>query len=302
MSEDKADGGRTKVEQRIEFRSVRDLPVVVVTKDELLLIAEQFEGRALPIARSLWLSMLELADVGAEFVATRRDVADRAGVSKRVLDEYVPRFIDAEMLTVELQQDERGKSLPSRFVLSGVQQRGRATLGIPPSSSSSKTPADGDEEQRGGTEPHPPGGIGSWEGVEPSIAADAQTFLKAKRREHGRIVTEPEMLCAAHALTAWNRNMGSEFGLGSQLQRIVGQVRDHPSWPPDKYVRLVDSAWRLKWWENSGRGRRPTPAVVFGNANVFEQVALDAAAEAAGKAPADTPERRSRFARTVEPE
>lgn len=296
--EDNQGSGQTRVESRMRIRDVRELPTVTVTKEELSVIAEHFPGRALPIARSMWQGFVQLADGSAEVVATRREVGDVSGVSKRVVDEYVPRFVDAGMLGVTLEHDAKGKSLPSTFVLLGVQQRGRGTALHPPSSSSPNTATDGEDEERRVQQPHP----SCWEGLPTAIETDARAFLKAKRREHGRVVTEEEMLLAAHALAAFNKAQGAEHGLGANLPKLVARIRERPSWDAAKWVRLVESAWRLKWWEKSGRGRRPTPAVVFGNANVLEQVAMDAAQEAAGETIADTPERRSRFSRTVDPE
>lgn len=297
--EDKQDAGRTRSSDKIEVRDVRELPTVTATKAELDVIGANFDGRSLPIARSLWLALLELADTGSSFVATRKSVADRAGISKRVLDEYVPRMVEVGLLAVESREDDRGRSIPARWLLRGCGSCVGLRSGSPPSSSSTNNVGNEDGEERRVQQPHPE----SWEGLPKSIATDAQAFLKAKRREHGRVVTEAEMVVAAHALAAFNAAQDAEHGLGANLAKLVARIRERPSWDAPKMVRLVESAWRHKWWENSGSsGRRPTPAVVFGNANVFEQVAMDAAADAAGKPVENTPQRQSRFSRTVEPE
>lgn len=115
------------------------------------------------------------------------------------------------------------------------------------------------------------------------LAADAQALLRAKRKVDGAVVTEAEMAVATAALTEFNAQAGSDFGLGANLTCIVMRARERPSWDPAKHRRLVQSAFRLRWWERSRRGGRPTPQVIYGNAKVFEQVVQDAADEAAGR-------------------
>ncbi len=118
---------------------------------------------------------------------------------------------------------------------------------------------------------------------DPELEADAAHFLKTKRKVGSKVVTAEEMAIAVAALSAFNRAGETSFGLGAHLTPIVGRIRERPTWDAAKFVRLVESAWRLRWWEKSGRGGRATPAVVFGNERCFERVALDAADEAAGR-------------------
>jgi hypothetical protein len=122
---------------------------------------------------------------------------------------------------------------------------------------------------------------------------------RARPKVNSATVTPEEMAKAAAAISAFNRSGGTDFGLGAHLTPLVMRIRERPSWDAGKFVRLVESAWRLKWWERRGKGGRATPAVVFGNPQVFEQVAQDAADEAAGK-PLDTsaPTAAKRFTRS----
>ncbi|MCA1571240.1 MAG: helix-turn-helix domain-containing protein [Chloroflexi bacterium] len=127
----------------------------------------------------------------------------------------------------------------------------------------------------------------------PEMVRDAQELLRQKKKVDRRIVTENEMMVAAHALAEFNRQLDSDYGLGSQVTTIVMRIRDRPSWGAAKHVRLVQSAFRLKWWEQRGSRRRPTPAVIYGE-RAFDQVVQDATEEARGKKPA---ERSGRFTR-----
>jgi hypothetical protein len=125
---------------------------------------------------------------------------------------------------------------------------------------------------------------GDAEGIDAEMLRDVEGLLKAKTKVAGRVVTEAEMRVAAAALSEYNRQAGSDFGLGANLTGIVGRIRERPSWDAAKHRRLVRSAWRIRWWEKrNGGARRPTPQVIYGNARVFEQVAQDAADELAGR-------------------
>jgi hypothetical protein len=116
------------------------------------------------------------------------------------------------------------------------------------------------------------------------VAADAMDLLAQKRKVNGRLVTPRELALAAAGLITFNRDFefegvkGSDYGLGANLTEIVMRVRDRPSWDAATWVRLVESAWRLRWWEKRAGTRRPTPSVIW-SPKAFEQVVQDATAE-----------------------
>lgn len=124
--------------------------------------------------------------------------------------------------------------------------------------------------------------------VPDEMVADGLEFLTRKRKVNSQIVTPAEMAIAAAALAAYNREFewegrkGSEVGLGSALTPIVMRIREHPSWDAAKHVRLVESAWRFRWWEQGGRKRRPTPNVIWSEKS-FPEVVQDAKEEHEGK-------------------
>lgn len=141
-----------------------------------------------------------------------------------------------------------------------------------------------------------PGEIGRWhEGVPEELRADVEAQLQRKLKADGRLITAEEMATAAAALAEFNRQAGAEFGLGAHVKSIAMRIRERPSYDAEAHVRLVQSAWRLKWWERMGNGKRPTPAVIYGNERVFEQVVQDATDEKNGVERAAQP---GRFTRT----
>lgn len=136
----------------------------------------------------------------------------------------------------------------------------------------------------------------------PEVVADGLEFLRTGEKVNRHMVTPYEMAIAAAAIHAFNRCFewkrpdgelvkGSEYGLGANLTPIVMCVRKRPSWDAAKHVRLVESAWRIRWWENGDASRRPTPKVIYGG-GAFENVAQDAAEEAEGVAVAEIKKRR----------
>lgn len=90
-------------------------------------------------------------------------------------------------------------------------------------------------------------------------------------------------MLAAASLAEFNRQAGTDFGLGANHGSIVMRIRERPSWDAPRHIRLVQSAFRFRWWERQGSSRRPTPAVIWGNERCFEQVVQDAVEEARGE-------------------
>lgn len=286
----------------IRFEDRRPQPVWV-GEDALARIAEAFSGRRLPIARSIYLAVVQLASGSGVVEAPRADVATEAGCTRKALDDYVPDLEACGVIAVERRADGNGGNLPNVWVV--VDLRDGGTQGVTgghadaPSHSADPVQASsllaGDEGGRGK-------GVGKGEyefpdGVPEDIAADANELLRRKTRVDGRQVTVTEITIAAAAVAEFNRQSGSEFGLGAHLRPIVMRVRERPSYDFGAHVRLVQSAWRLKWWEKRGRRRgRPTLAVIYGHAGVFEQVVQDAVDEKSGRASEDAP--RGQFDRT----
>lgn len=124
------------------------------------------------------------------------------------------------------------------------------------------------------------------------VGFDAMDLLAQRRKVGGKLVTPRELALAAVGLITFNAKFewlgakGSDYGLGANLSEVVMRIRDRPSWDADTWVRLVESAWRMRWWEKKAGGRRPTPSVIW-SPKAFEQVVQDATAEkrTQGKSP-----------------
>lgn len=294
---------RPRVDQLVGIEDRRLLPIQIV-QDDIDALADEFTGRELQVARSLYLAIVELCystPVAEPVEATRREVADRAGMTTRPLDRYVERMERIRLVFVTRRRDSGGGNLPNLWSLGNPSAVGgeaedtrAAGDGVGASASSPKQKTlDGREEGVRGR------GEGTLvERLEAAIAAsfgenlaaapaeltdDARALLERKARVGGRQVTLEEMIAAMAGLAEFNRQLGSDYGLGANVDQIVSRLRERPSMDPLKHVRLVQSAFRLKWWEQRGNRRRPSPNVIWGNPRVFEQVVQDAVEEARGK-------------------
>ena len=128
------------------------------------------------------------------------------------------------------------------------------------------------------------GGANGGVPVDPDLLEDARVFLKGRKTAGGRLVSQEEMHLAAAVLTSYRRASGRRPSLGPWLSKIIARRRDYPSFTEADFVRVVESAWRLRWWERRGRrDQPPTPAVIFGNERCFERIVADAELEQAGE-------------------
>jgi hypothetical protein len=279
----------------------------VIRHADLDRIAEMFDGRRLPVARSVYFAVVQLvAEAGGPHgEATRRELAVLAGVSVRTLDENVTALEGAGLMHRQKRRED-GLNLPNLWAL-GPPGGGAADGTTPASCTSaadrtqqSSSPAgasssSGVKDGGGG-----PAALPLPEGVEvpDDLLADAGELLRRKKRVDGQQVRPGEMIVAAAAIAEFNRQADSDFGLGAHVVSLVMRIRERPSYTAEAHVRLVQSAFRIAWWKKNGRrGGRPTPAVIYGHAGVFEQVVQDATDEKRGREVADTPERRGRFER-----
>lgn len=285
---------------KVLVQDAQSLPVAVVIRANLTRLHEVFDGRRVAVARSIYLALHErAADADHEF--TRGELANDAGVSKKTLDEYVPVFEEAGLLRVERRRVD-GSNLPNVWILLGAGAGGwtrsvpsHADHPVHPSSDEART--DVVVEDGTGASACLPG-LGDEVGVTTPLVLDAGELMRRKTKVDGRLVTPDEMAIVVAVISEFNEQSGSDFGIGAHVRPIVGRIRERPSYDAGMHVRLVQSAWRIKWWERSGRGRRPTPAVIYGNAGVFEQVVQDAVDEKKGIERKDDEEPpQSRFTR-----
>jgi hypothetical protein len=248
-----------------------------------------------------WRMLMTLANAanpgGVVFGLSMAELAERAGKSERGAAQIKRRLIESGQLVVLDEGGGRGKAATYWLRLAGL--AGPET----PQEDAKAAPANGETDagEAGGSNTgttttsssSPARGRSFAEelrdaDVPDEMRADAESFLHEKRKVGGKQVTPAEMAIAAAALAAYNREFewdgrkGAEIGLGSAMTSIVMRIREHPTWDAAKHIRLVESAWRFRWWEQSDRKRRPTPNVVWGE-KAFPEVVQDAAEEAAGK-------------------
>lgn len=223
------------------------------------------------------------------------EIAERVGKRENGAGQVKGRLIEKGWLVVLDSGGGRGRTATYQIQLPGLPK--------PPEENPSKadqTPPDGGgsdappSNTRTTTTPSSSSRQGSFAEelrdleIPAEMHADGEAFLREKKKVGSKIVTPAEMAIAAAALATFNRDFewedrqGSEFGLGSALTSIVMRVREHPTWDAAKHIRLVESAWRFRWWERTEKKRRPTPNVIWG-VKAFPEVVQDAKEEAAGK-------------------
>lgn len=272
--------GATRAGDLIQIVDERTLPVVVLRRCDLDALRSIFHGRRLQVARAIYTAIVETVTERGSAV-TRREIADCAGVTKKALDDYVPELEESGLVHVERRRDGQGSNLPSLWTLGGaprVPSHPDDPVQTPPTPLPIEDDERPQEEEGSGEEKDWP------DAPSPDMVADAESLLRAKTRVGGRIVTREEMMLAVLALGTFNDRSGREVGVSAHLTAVVGRIRERPSWDGATHVRLIDSAFRLKWWEQAGRKRRGrvTPAVIYGNEKVFEAVIQDAADERDG--------------------
>lgn len=126
------------------------------------------------------------------------------------------------------------------------------------------------------------------------MAFDGLDLLRQGKKVDSKLVTPEEMALATVGLVTFNFRFewkdptsgkvikGSDYGLGANLTQVVMRVRERPSWDAAAHIRLVESAWRIRWWEKQNNRRRPSPNVIWSQKS-FEQVVQDAVAEKESK-------------------
>jgi len=290
----------------------RAMPVSVIRHEDIDRMDAAFERRRLPIMRSVYFAVVRLVaeSPGGYAEATRKELAAAASVSVRTLDEAMKDLVGIDVVHV-VKRREDGINLPNLYALGPDGGGGAAddttpvactSAGDDTQQSSSGSPSAGrDEGSASSAAPPVSPLVEALAGVEvpADLIADGEALLARKVRVDGRVATADEIARAVASIAEFNRQASSDFGVGAHLPSIVMRVRERPSYTTEAFVRLVQSAWRIRWWERRGSKRRATPAVIFGNAGCFENVVQDAIEEKKGQAPQGSrPAQPGRFQRT----
>lgn len=249
-----------------------------------------------------WRMLAVLADAanpeGIVYDVSLADVAEILNKTERAVSQIKRRLVSSDQLVVLEEGRGRGKTAIYRIVLPGLENP-KGDVEEPGSLECEE--GDSARGSSGGRQRRSKQGkakaSSSAEGsfleqlrdleIDDEILAEAKAHLATAKRVGGRIVTPGEMACAAAALSTFNRlfefrgSSGSSYGLGAAMTSIVERCRERPTWDAPKHVRLVESAWRIRWWEKTGSKKRPGPNVVYGP-GAFEQVAQDAKEERQG--------------------
>lgn len=284
----------------------RTLPVVPLLPEDLDRLATCFTGQRLPPARSVYVAIVELVysgPIGGTAEATRREVADKAGVTIKTLDNYVEALEVERFISVERRRDGAGGNLPNLWML-GISQGGE-NLTAPgsadhpqhPSASSLFTEAGvGERGVRGGRGIQVARMLSGMQ-VGADLVDEAVSLFAQRKRVDGKVVTADEIVVAAAALAEYNRQAEQEAGLPAHVTKLVMRIRERPKASAEKHVALVQSAFRLRWWEKRGRPSRVSPAKIWGSTQCFENVIADALDEKNGR---ERP--RNRFQKSGPPE
>lgn len=219
----------------------RTLPFFTITTLETDILGERFTGRRLPVARSIYFAMVELANEAraTAFEKPRKAIASKAGVNVRVIDEYAPDLEAAGLIEVERIQIE-GVWHVSRWVIRGGQ--GGDPASPPPSDRGRTTPSD----------PAPP--LNQEGDQEPSEPPAPRAARPARAREGPEPVHVPSELGAAFAevVTILDRiaeARGVERPSRESLARAMIRRVDRE---PD----MARTAEALEHWACHGNGRR----------------------------------------------
>jgi hypothetical protein len=84
----------------------------------------------------------------------------------------------------------------------------------------------------------------------------------------GKAVTDQESENAEAILAAFNDVFGTKFAAKEFLAKIVMRIREHPAATVADHRAVIARAYAAPWWTDS-----PSPAVVYGNAALFEKAA-----------------------------
>jgi hypothetical protein len=84
----------------------------------------------------------------------------------------------------------------------------------------------------------------------------------------GKVVSDQERMDAKSILQAFNEVFGTSFASREWLSKIVMRLREHPASSVADHRAVIQRSFDAPWWTDS-----PSPAVVYGNAALFEKAA-----------------------------
>lgn len=94
----------------------------------------------------------------------------------------------------------------------------------------------------------------------------------------GKQVATSDALQAVAVLQEWNLQAKQGFTSKEWVGKIIMRQREHPELTADDHAAIIAANLANPWWKNT-----PSPSVIYGNSQVFEQAMETAQAAARGE-------------------
>jgi len=253
------------------IHDARRAPFCFQTHAALDVIRERFVGAKRTTAIAVYVAMTETANrnggsVAREsFRASRKEIADRAGVSVDTLDRYAADLAEAGLIEVE--RERVGTvNLPNRWSLVEPPVR----TGAPPSRTGAATPSR--------TDAATPSRTGAARTTRKDLEERSEeTPLEGRvpRTVNQKPTTDIERQLAAAVLAEWNEQAGQKLAASEWLGKIVMRIREYPDLGPDDHAHVIAASLAKPWWKGPA-----SPSVVYGSGAQFERSILAVTAPA----------------------
>lgn len=236
------------------------------------LIRDRLGKKEQPIALAVYAALAYLASTNRDsghtgFKATRKEVAEEAGIGPKTLDTYSDKLIELGLLKKVKHRRKDGLNLPNQWILLGGESDDPTPVGTP-------HPGEPDDPRVGSSD-------------DPPLEEETSSQKNKKRaavKVAGKLVTDAEYELAGKIIDAFNEAASSSYGLDTWLKRIVGRIRLMPHLTADQHRAIIRANFRSPWWQDEP-GNRPGPNVLYGSDEAFERAIENgrAARAAAGK-------------------
>lgn len=241
----------------------RRAPFCFQTHGALDAIRSHFEGPKRTTAIAIYVALTETANrnggasVRENFRASRKEVAERAGVSVDTLDRYVGGF--AEIGLLEVERERVGSvNLANRWSL-----REPDRTGAPPSRTGAATPSRTDAAT-----PSRTGAARTTRSELQEVPKEEVTALIPAKVDR-RPVSPAEGSLAVAVLAEWNGQAGQKLTSRDWISKIVMRIREYPDLRVEDHAHVIATALANPWWKGPAN-----PSVVYGSGAQFERSIL----------------------------
>lgn len=256
----------------ITLADSRELPIVWADPRAVALLPTRFEKRKLPLARSIYYALCELAcERRGAFEASRKEVAERAGVTKKALDDYTPGLEDLGLLRIDRRRgDDDARNLPNLWLVTHPGDGHRDDPRHPDDPLCTENNVSSSSLQV--VENH------AREG-NPTTEARLPKTVRLYPSDRSRPVSEEEHELCDRILAYFSRKaeVDPPFSSVDFRAAIIRRIKEHPEFPPERHKEIIDRNFADPWWDGI-----PAPSVIYGSAAQFEKSTL-CAGEARGR-------------------